>query len=451
MKYIGKYKIRGLLGRGGMSKVYKVELPVIGKIAALKVLDPNPDLADLMSMDHIRKLFVSEAITMANLRHPNIVSIWDFDESEGKPFYLMDFFFNNLGIIIGETYRTEEPSRIIRLDKAIHYIRQTLEGLAALHHAGIIHRDIKPYNIMVTEQDTVKISDFGLSKLRGEKFNGPPNLKVGSPWYAAPEQESDPDTVDFSADLYSVGVTLYRMLTGILPETNGVAPSSLNPDLNPNWDLFFKRATAPDRKQRFARAQDMLNHLNNLESEWNATKDEACQLVTSPTAGPPKEIGISKAAALRKVPLKLIPEKAKVEFLTDDLWRPRDFVKNDFVIHSAGMVTDRATNLLWQQSGSEYPLTWHQAHEYIKRLNQIRLGGNDNWRLPTINELMSLLTPTPHGEDYCIEPLFDRSQRWLWSCDRRSFTAAWYVSIDMGFISWQDISGHYYVRGVSSI
>ena len=450
MKTIGKYKIRGLLGRGGMSKVFNVELPVIGKIAALKVLDPTPELIDLMGMDRIRNLFVSEAVTMANLRHPNIVAIWDFDESEGKPFYLMDFFFNNLGIIIGETYRTEKPSRIIRLDKAIHYIRQTLEGLAALHHAGIIHRDIKPYNIMVTEQDTVKISDFGLSKVRGEKFDGPPNLKVGSPWYAAPEQEADPDTVDFSADLYSVGITFYRMVTGILPENNGAAPSNLNPDLNPKWDLFFKKATAPERQQRFARARDMLNHLSNLESEWNATKDETCQLVTTPTTRPPKKMDASKASALRKLPLKLIPEQARIEFLTDDLWRPRDFIQNDFVTHCAGVIADRATDLLWQQSGSDYPLTWHQAHDYINRLNQIRLGDKDTWRLPTVNELMSLLTPTPHGEDYCIEPIFDRNQKWLWSSDRRSFTAAWYVSIDMGFISWQDFSGHYYVRGVSS-
>jgi serine/threonine-protein kinase len=362
----------------------------------------------------------------------------------------MDLLFNNLGIMIGETYRTEKPSRIIRTDKAIRYMRQTLEGLAALHHAGIIHRDIKPFNIMVTEQDDVKISDFGLSKLRGETFDGPPNLKVGSPWYAAPEQETDPDAVDFSADLYSVGITFYRMLTGILPEKRMLAPSNLNPDLNPRWDLFFKKATAPERQQRFARAQDMLAQLKALEAEWNETQAETCQLVPAYTAGLSRKKDPFKSTLLRGKPLKLTSRQAKIEFSVDDLWRPRDYIRNDFVIRSAGILTDRATDLLWQQSGSDYPLTWHQAQEYISQLNQIRLGDKDTWRLPTVNELMSLLTPTPHGEDYCIEPIFNRTQKWLWSSDRRSFTAAWYVSIDLGFVSWQDFSGHYYVRGVSS-
>jgi len=450
MKYIGRYRIRGLLGRGGMSKIFKVELPVIGKIAALKVLDPNPELIDLMGMENIRNLFISEAITMANLRHPNIVAIWDFDESEGKPFYLMDFFFNNLGIMIGETYRTERPSRIIRIDKAFHYIRQTLEGLAALHHAGIIHRDIKPFNILVTEQDIVKISDFGLSKLRGETFKGPPNLKVGSPWYAAPEQETDPDRVDFSADLYSVGITFYRMLTGTIPEVNAVAPSSRNPDLNKRWDLFFKKATAQERKRRFARAQDMLAQLDILETEWNDKKDKTCHLIPAYSAPTSTRESHLKTTELRKIPLKLNSGQAKAKFLVDDLWRPLDYIQNDYDTYTAGIVSDRATGLLWQQSGSEYPLTWHQAHEYIKQLNQDRLGDKGTWRLPTVDELMSVLTPTPHGEDYCIEPIFDRNQKWLWSSDRRSFTAAWYVSVDMGFISWQDFSGHYYVRAVSS-
>jgi serine/threonine-protein kinase len=451
MKYIGRYRIRGLLGRGGMSKVFKVELPIIGKIAALKVLDPTPELMNLMGMENIRKWFVSEAVTMANLRHPNIVAIWDFDESEGKPFYLMDFFFNNLGIMIGETYRTEMPSRIIRIDKAIHYMRQTLEGLAALHHAGIIHRDIKPFNILVTEQEIVKISDFGLSKLRGETFNGPANLKVGSPWYAAPEQETNPDQVDFSADLYSAGITLYRMLTGTLPDNSTVAPSTLNADLNPNWDRFFKKATAPVRQRRFARAQDMLAQLDTLAAEWNEDKDNMCRL--RPVHTNPKTIRKSplKITKPRKTPLKLHPDKAKAKFAADDYWRPLDYIQNDYVTDSAGIIKDRATDLLWQQSGSAYPLTWHQAHAYIKQLNLRRLGGTRTWRLPTVDELMTVLTPTPHGEDYCIEPIFDRKQKWLWSADRRSFIAAWYVSVDMGFIAWQDFSAHYYVRGVSSI
>lgn len=451
MKYIGRYRIRGLLGRGGMSKVFKVELPVIGKVAALKLLDPNPVLVDLIGMENIRELFVSEAVTMANLRHPNLVEIWDFDESQGTPFYLMDFYFNNLGIMIGETYQTEKPSRIISIDKAFHYTRQILEGLAALHHAGIVHRDIKPFNILVTEQDTVKICDFGLSKLRGETFEGPPNLKVGSPWYASPEQEADPDAVDFSADLYSVGITLYRMLTGNLPQENAAGPSRLNPDLDSSWDQFLEKATAANRRNRFPSAKEMLMDLDMLQTSWEVKKKNTCRLIQGDQSPPQMETKNQTTGKIRSEPLKLNPQQGKTLFNADELWRPRYYLQNDYDTHTADIVADRSTGLVWQQSGSEYPLTWLQAADYIKCLNRRRFGKRNSWRLPTVNELATLLTPTPHGEDYCIEAVFDFHQKWLWSCDKRSYAAAWYVSIDMGFIGWQDLSGLYYVRAVSSI
>lgn len=112
MKKIGKYIIRGLLGKGGMGTVYKVELPVIGKIVALKRLAPHPIFIDLVGADKARELFITEALNMAALRHPNIVDILDFDESGTHLFYTMDYLSNNLGTIIGETY--EAVSHVYR-------------------------------------------------------------------------------------------------------------------------------------------------------------------------------------------------------------------------------------------------------------------------------------------------------------------------------------------------
>ena len=117
---IGRYKVLGLLGKGAMSRVYKVKVPVIEKIAALKLLSPDPLLANLLDSNKVLDLFVSEAVTMAHLRHPNIVDVWDFNRWEGKPFYLMDYFCNNLGVMIGENYRTEIPSRVISIHKDTH-------------------------------------------------------------------------------------------------------------------------------------------------------------------------------------------------------------------------------------------------------------------------------------------------------------------------------------------
>lgn len=448
MKKIDKYDVCGLLGKGGMGIVYKVRMPVVGKVVALKLLRPHPNLVTLLGEKEVRQRFVTEAVTMARLRHPNIVSIWDFHDSEDLSFFVMEYFCNNLGLIIGETYRVEDPSRILSVDRAIDYTLQILVGLSRLHQAGIIHRDIKPYNILVTDQNTVKITDFGLSKLRGEDFRGPSNLMVGSPYYAAPEQELDPNQVDARADLYAVGVMLYRMLTGELPIDSFKRLAQSNSDLDADWDTFILKSISQDRKDRFASAKEMLEAFDDLQIAWEKKKEKVCQMPTT---------GLSKKATRtghRETPrsesIKARPRQAREVFGTDARWRPIHYTTNDFQVNADGTVSDKTTGLIWQKSGSDYLVTWHEAQGYIQELNHKRFAGRTDWRFPTVNELMSLLTKVPRAMDLCIEPIFDQNQRWLWSSDRRSFVAAWYVSVDMGYISWQDFSCYYFVRAVSS-
>jgi serine/threonine protein kinase len=447
MKSIGKYEILGLLGRGGMGKIFKVRLPVIGKIAALKLLAPNPFLVDILGMDRIEALFISEAVTMAGLRDPHLLEIWDFDRAAGRYFYTMDYYCNNLGAMMGESSRIELPSRIIPTDRAIHYVRQTLEGLACLHHAGIIHRDIKPFNLLITDQDTVKIGDFGLSKLRGETVDSPRNLKIGSPFYAPPEQETDPDHVDFSADLYAVAVTLYRMLTGYLPKTPPAPPSRTNPDLDENWDQFLFKAISPKPLTRFTSAGKMLDALTMLEADRIIRKERACMFLNAARAKPPANLR-PNGLRLRKEPVCIRPREARTFFGLDDLWRPRQYITHRFHTLDGHGVLDQSTGLTWQRAGSPYPLTWKQAKAYIRDLNCAKSGGFSSWRLPTVDELLSIVTRPSQGRDLCMEPVFDPSQKWLWSTDKRSFTAAWYLSMDLGFVSWQDRTGYYYVKGV---
>jgi serine/threonine protein kinase len=451
MQRIGRYIIRGLLGRGGMARVYKVTLPMIDKTAALKLLDPDPLLAKLMGPQKLRDLFISEARTMAALNHPNIVAIHDFDLAQGRPFYVMDFFANNLGAMIGESYRIEKPSRTIPTEKALIYTRQTLNGLACLHDAGIIHRDIKPFNLLVTARDTVKVCDFGLSKLRGETFRGPDNLNVGSPYYAAPEQEKNPDTVDPSADLYAVGVMFHRMLTGLLPAADPQSrdyhpPSRLNADLDDAWDRFAAKAVAFRPEQRFPSAAAMLGALDALETHWQERKEQTCAV--APPAAPLDHARASGPP--RSLPVKAPPKEAEAVFNLDRLWRPSGYIRNDFKAAPGGVVEDRATGLVWQRSGSAFPRDWQAAREYIRRLQGEQFGGRRGWRLPTVNELITLLKPAPRIQDLCVAPVFDATQRWIWSADRRSFVAAYYVDTTLGFVGWQDFSAPFYVRAVCS-
>jgi serine/threonine protein kinase len=448
MKKIDKYEVSGLLGKGGMGVVYKARVPVIGRVVALKLLSPHPMLVELLGKEAIRGTFVSEAITMASLRHPHIAAVWDFYDSDDLTFFVMEYYCNNLGLTIGETYRVEGPSRILSVDKAIYYTRQVLVGLSRLHQAEIIHRDIKPYNILITDEDRVKITDFGLSKLRGETFHGPPNLRVGSPYYAAPEQEEDPDQVDARADIYPVGVMLYRMLTGALPIEPFKKLSQSNPDLDPDWDAFMDQAIAGTREKRFASAKNMLDSLDALNLAWEEKKEKACRM---PQMLTPKRGQAQKTKKkLRAQGVKVAPREARKVFKVDKLWRPIRYIANDLQLNSEGTVTDRLNSLAWQQAGSDHPVTWHEAHKYIERLNRGSFAGRASWRLPTVNELISLVTEIPRAADLCVEPIFDQAQRWLWSADRRSFVAAWYVSLDLGYVSWQDFTCYYFVRAVSS-
>lgn len=450
MKKIGRYIIRGLLGRGGMSKVYRVSLPVVDDMAALKLLDPHPSLSALLGGGKIRELFIAEARTMAGLRHPNIVSIRDFDETGGKLFYVMEYFSNNLGDLIGETYRTEAPSRILSVDKAIHYTRQILQGVARLHHDRIIHRDIKPFNLIITEHDTVKICDFGLSKLRGENIDSPSNLKVGSPFYAAPEQEKTPDRVGLESDIFSVGVVLYRLLTGKLPYENpGDTPkrvSRLNPDLDSSWDDFIFEALSTNPGERTPDARLMLTGLETLARDWEKKKERICQL--SANSQPPQAASPDEASRVRHHPIKISTNAAPEAFGMDALGRPVRYVENRFERLTPALAADHATGLTWQQSGTRYPLTWQAAQIYVDQLNHDRFEGMARWRLPTMAELMTILTPPPQGDAVCMAPIFDTDQKWLWSSDRCTYTCAWYVNLALGFVGKNDFSALYFAKAV---
>lgn len=445
MRTIGKYEIRGLLGRGGMGAVYKVRHPELGRIMALKLLAPSDMLEAVVGADELVRRFTREARTMAAIRHPNVAAVWDLDSDEGgRPFFVMEYLCNNVGAAIGETYRVEDPSRVLSLDKAVRYASQALAGLARLHFAGIVHRDVKPFNLLLTGDDTVRIIDFGLSKLRGEAMNRHASERVGSPYYAAPEQEDDPEAATAEADIYAVGVMLHRMLTGRLPSLSCERPSRCNPDLTPDWDDFLDRCCAHDPARRPATAQAMAEELDRLHQAWRDNLDQACAL--------PDTLQPGRTASVPELPLRAEPTKipakgARRALGLDELYRPLRYVANDFIDNNGGTVTDKATGLTWQQGGSPYPMDFDEAVAYVEALNA---GGPDGvqWRLPTAPELMSILSPARQHTDFCMAPAFDTVQDRLWSADSRTFTSAWTADASLGFMAWHDFTCQNFVRAV---
>lgn len=456
VKTIGRYEIRETLGRGSMGIVYKVFIPVIKKITALKVLQPSPQLIQKMGTEWVREQFVREASVMASVSHPHVVEVFNFEQEGDRMFYLMEYLCQNLGLYIRETYWAEDASRIVPAKQAVRFSTQVLKGLSRLHHSGIVHRDIKPFNVMLTDEGDVKIADFGLSRKRGEssmlnKSSSDDPLFIGTRYYAAPEQVDAPESADHRADLYSTGVLLYRMLTGRLPRKDIKSPSQINPDLDASWDRFLFKAMAQEPQNRFQDANVMADDMQKVLDTFIKKKSGECQAPgdffedNNPSL---KNKPQQELSQLRSTPEKVIARRARGVFNLDDLERPNIYHENRLEQLNSLVVVDHSTRLVWQQSGSPYPMNLKAAMEYIEKLGTEGFAGYKDWRMPTVDELLSLLNPPPPGENFCFEPVFSNDQKGIWSSDSRSFKASWVVNAEMGFVMSSDIMNYFYVKGV---
>lgn len=449
MKHIGKYEILGLLGVGGMGKVYKVRLPKAGRVVALKLLQPREELEMLLGEEEVEDRFLAELKLMGGLRDPNVVGVLDVDrDQQGRWFYTMDYFCLNLGLLLGETYESDQPSRTLPVDTAVRYGLHLLSGLEHLHHHGVVHRDIKPFNLLIGPGDVLKIIDFGLSKVRHETRHAPGGLKIGTPFYAAPEQEDDAESVDARADLFSAGVVIWRMLTGCMVAERAserVAPSTQAPHLGEAFDEVLQRAVAFNPDRRFASAQAMAVAMRDAHEDWKEHLANACVLLEEDGATQ------SNGSVLpRAKPMKVRAGQAADVFPVDDLMRPKTALPRDFEVAGDGLtVRHGATGLTWQRAGSSYGLEFARIPEYLDDLNAQGFGGRSDWRLPTVDELMTLLSPPRELTDYCSDPVFERRQRWLWSADAKSFMAGWFVDAHLGFAAFADHTCPFFVRAVS--
>lgn len=447
MRTIAKYEILGLLGRGGWAAVYKARLPLVGRIVALKVLDPRPQLLALLGRAEIERRFLAEARTMAGLSHPHLAQVWDYGQAgDGRPYYSMEYFCRNLGAALGEGFDLEQPTRRLPAARALAYTDQTLAGLGRLHWAGLVHRDVTPYNLLLDEADQVKLADFGLSRRRGERRPGPANLRQGTPFYSAPEQEADPEAADQRADIYSAAVLLWRMLTGGLDLDAARSGRAMGLGLGSAETGFWQQALAMRPEARFGDAAAMRAALNDLATAWRAGQEAACAADAGLAAAGPA-IPPGPAAHLRDAPLKVTPAQAEAVFGLDRLWRPVAASAADFAPAGQGEVRDRAHGLVWQAAGSPYALTWSEARAYLTRLNADN-PAEFTWRLPTLAELLSLVRPADEPTAWCAPAVFDPRQRWLWSADRRSVQAGWGLDLELGCACVRDYTCRLHVRAV---
>ena len=251
-------EILELLGAGGMGAVFKARQPGLDRFVAVKILSKS-----LAEDEQFIVRFQREAKAMAKLAHPNIVTIYDFGERGGFYYFVMEFIDG------GDLHQLIQAKQLAPA-AVLELIPQICDAIQFAHEEGVTHRDIKPANILLDRKGRVKIADFGLAKiLQGTTDISLtlPGTAMGTPFYMAPEQMKDSENVDQRADIYSLGVVLYQMLTGNLPQGDFPPPSQAVPEVNSNIDNAVMRALAQDPNLRFSEVKEMLDALSMVREK----------------------------------------------------------------------------------------------------------------------------------------------------------------------------------------
>ena len=253
-----QFQFLELIGRGGMGAVYKAIQISLNRPVAIKVL-PAPVLDDFEARSAAR--FRQEALTLAKLAHPGIVTVYESGEAGGLPYIVMEFIEGTDVARIIQSAGRMEPNF------AITVLSQVCEALEYAHQNSVIHRDIKPANLLITRAGRVKIADFGLAKQPGDAMPGltKSNVAVGTPDFLAPEAWTPGTPLDQRADVYSLGVTLYQMLTGEVPRGLWKMPS-VKAGVDPRFDAIIDRAMQPERAARYQSTSELLRDLQRIQS-----------------------------------------------------------------------------------------------------------------------------------------------------------------------------------------
>lgn len=248
-------EILGLVGAGGMGAVYKARQPKLDRFVALKIL-PRHDTAGI----NFAERFNREARALARLNHPSIVAVHEFGQVEGLHFFIMEY-------VDGANLRQLERAGRLSPREALQVIPQICDALQYAHDEGVVHRDIKPENVLVDRKGRVKIADFGLAKILGLEGEAlrltAENQVMGTPHYMAPEQVERPLTVDHRADIYSLGVVFYEMLTGDLP-LGKFPPPSRKVQVDVRLDEVVLRALENDPARRYQRASEVKSEVETI-------------------------------------------------------------------------------------------------------------------------------------------------------------------------------------------
>ena len=271
---LGPYRIVEQVGVGGMAIVYRAYQPAMDRNVAVKV-----PVEFLLEDADFRARFHGEARTIAQLEHPHVLPVYDFGEDKGLPYLVMRY-------VDGGTLREYAARGVLPIDQSLRLCAEIAEALAYGHSRGIIHRDVKPANVLVDHEGAALLADFGIATMVAPTVAQTESVALGTPYYMAPEQVSD-KPVDGRTDIYALGVVLYELLTGRRPyegETPLVValkhvtdpfplPRQVNPALPEAAERIIVKAMARDPNDRYQNASDLALDLHRLRFSLDRSPD----------------------------------------------------------------------------------------------------------------------------------------------------------------------------------
>lgn len=333
----GRYTILETVGVGGMSVVYKAVDSVENRFVAIKVLKP-----EFLSDERFRRRFLNESRAIAMLSHVNIVDVYDVNFEGDNQYIVMEY-------IEGRTLKEYmEFTGAIPIGEVFGYIKQTLRALRHAHERGIVHRDIKPQNIMLLDDGTIKVMDFGIAHVSNFETITMTDTAIGSVHYISPEQAKGLP-VDDKSDIYSTGVMLYEMMTGVLPftgetpvtvalkqvQTEPKKPSEVNPNVSKGMEQIILKAMKKDPAERYQHAKEMLVDIKILEDNKDWVFDYPDAPVVEKNPENPVEEEKKPEPEIKKEPETVVPKKKKKKVTAKQRkWR---VIRNKLLAVTAGV------------------------------------------------------------------------------------------------------------------
>jgi len=295
---LGRYKIVSEIGQGAMGVVYKAVDPIIDRTVAIKTINLNLSRQEL---EEYEARFQQEIKAAGRLNHPNIVTIYDVGKTESVAYMAMEFLE---GLELKDMIAS---GNLPTPDQVVDIIAQVAEGLWFAHQQDIVHRDVKPSNIMVLKGGIAKITDFGIARLPNSAVKTMTGLILGSPRYMSPEQVIG-KSIDARSDIFSLGVVLYEALTGVAPfdgdnvnaimystvNTTPPPPSSHNRSIPPMLDLIVAKAMAKLLEDRYQSVKELSEDLREVKRQMDSTRPATALKATS---APPQPRPVPTPAA----------------------------------------------------------------------------------------------------------------------------------------------------------